>query len=299
MTGDKTLERVKDDLLDLADFAYQRLHGRVTGLTDEEYLWEPAPYCWSVRPVGDGTFRADGTDLPPEPAPLTTIAWRLSHLIGLLAAVRNATWLGVTPVGPPDRSGDPGTAAAAISQLAEAFASFRRHLQDADAAELGAPVGPVGGPYADSTRAAFVLHQLDELIHHGAEVGTMRDLYRVTRPVDPFADACRRADRSTVDSMLAADPGLRERHPALVAELAAAQHWPAVRLLVELGFDVNASTGVSALHYAAGAGELAVVRLLVSHGADRTVRDSRFNLPPVEWARYFRQRGTARYLSAE
>ena len=45
---------------------------------------------------------------------------------------------------------------------------------------LAEPIGPVGGPYADSTRRAFVLHVLDELIHHGAEVALVRDLWAAT-----------------------------------------------------------------------------------------------------------------------
>jgi hypothetical protein len=44
--------------------------------------------------------------------------------------------------------------------------------------QLGEPIGRIGGPYARSTKAAFVLHQLDEAIHHGAELGVVRDLYR-------------------------------------------------------------------------------------------------------------------------
>lgn len=40
------------------------------------------------------------------------------------------------------------------------------------------PIGEIGGPFADSTRRAFALHILDELIHHGAEVALLRDLYR-------------------------------------------------------------------------------------------------------------------------
>lgn len=34
------------------------------------------------------------------------------------------------------------------------------------------------GPYAEGTRVSWVLHVLDEVIHHGAEVGLLRDLYR-------------------------------------------------------------------------------------------------------------------------
>jgi hypothetical protein len=41
-------------------------------------------------------------------------------------------------------------------------------------------MGSVTRFYADSTRGAFVLHELDELIHHGAEVGVLRDLYRAS-----------------------------------------------------------------------------------------------------------------------
>ena len=39
------------------------------------------------------------------------------------------------------------------------------------------PIGPIAGPYANSERIGFVIHTMDELIHHGAEVGVMRDLY--------------------------------------------------------------------------------------------------------------------------
>jgi hypothetical protein len=159
-------------------------------------------------------------------------------------------------------------------------------------------VGPIAGGYAGSTRVAFVLHELDELSHHGAEIATLRDLYRATRLVEPFVQACLTADRSAVQSMLAADPALRDRYPGLVARMAAAQNWPAVQLLADLGFDVNASDGTSALHSAAGAGNLPTVRLLVEHGADRTVHDSRFDLPPVGWARYFGQEHVIGYLES-
>src|SRR5450432_1096697 len=35
------------------------LQPRLQGLTDAEYLWEPAEGCWSVRPRGDGTYQLD------------------------------------------------------------------------------------------------------------------------------------------------------------------------------------------------------------------------------------------------
>ncbi len=104
-------------------------------------------------------------------------------MIDILAGERNATWLGVTPTGTLDRAGDPGTAADAAAQLDEAFALFRGHVAAVDAATLTDLMGPVTRHYADSTRAAFVLHELDELVHHGAEIAALRDLYRATRGV--------------------------------------------------------------------------------------------------------------------
>jgi hypothetical protein len=50
-------------------------------LTDEEYLWEPVPGCWSIRPTGPGGRGEIEQAWPdPEPAPVTKIASRLSHL---------------------------------------------------------------------------------------------------------------------------------------------------------------------------------------------------------------------------
>jgi hypothetical protein len=40
-----------------------------------------------------------------------------------------------------------------------------------------APRVPRGGFYEGDTRRSFVLHILDELIHHGAEAALLRDLY--------------------------------------------------------------------------------------------------------------------------
>ena len=33
------------------------------------------------------------------------------------------------------------------------------------------------GPYAESSTVDLALHVLDEVVHHGAEVGLLRDLY--------------------------------------------------------------------------------------------------------------------------
>jgi ankyrin repeat protein len=66
-----------------------------------------------------------------------------------------------------------------------------------------------------------------------------------------------------------------------------------VRRAVELGWDVDrrARTDVpsdqeweTALHAAAGAGDTAMVELLLALGADPTVTDNRFRSTPAQWA---------------
>lgn len=42
-------------LLDQFDKARDMAQVRLTGLTDEEYLWEPVPGCWSIRRRGEAT----------------------------------------------------------------------------------------------------------------------------------------------------------------------------------------------------------------------------------------------------
>jgi hypothetical protein len=40
-----------------------------------------------------------------------------------------------------------------------------------------APLGPSWGPYAESNTVDLALHVLDEVVHHGAETGLLRDLF--------------------------------------------------------------------------------------------------------------------------
>jgi hypothetical protein len=178
------------DIMALSDYVYQRTRSRLAGLTDEEYFWEPVPGCCTIRRTQSGTYRADDSDdrpvavLRPDTAagdpPFTTIAWRLWHLTGTYGGKRNPQWLGVQrPPGGFERDDPaPATAASAIAVLERAHAFWQDVLQELPAASWWEPLGPAAGRYAQEDRAALVLHQLDEQIHHGAELGVLRDLYR-------------------------------------------------------------------------------------------------------------------------
>jgi hypothetical protein len=66
---------------------------RLEGLTDEEYFWEPVEGCWSLRRAADGRWRLDhGPER--EPAPVTTIAWRLVHVGATCLANRASAFFG-------------------------------------------------------------------------------------------------------------------------------------------------------------------------------------------------------------
>jgi DinB family protein/ankyrin repeat protein len=282
------------NLLDLSDFAWQRLRARVEGLTDDEYFWEPFPGCWSVRKTADG-FAPDDNPLA-DPPPFTTLAWRITHIIDILQEDRTATWFGQQPAPEDGTPPVPSNATEAIKALEHSYAVWRGRLAALSQDDLERPMGSVAGMYAEHDGTAFALHILDELIHHGAEVGTVRDFYSGQRAEDPLVVALLQGDRSTA-SEEALDL-LRRQRPGLIAEAAAAQRWEALPLLIELGFDVSGRTGSgkTAAHFAAGAGNLSALRLLVAEGTDLSLTDGDFGATPLGWAEWFKQAEAADFL---
>ena len=162
----------------------EQLRPRLNGLTDAEYRWEPVPGAWNVRPRGTGTapievgageFTLDFALPQPVPPPLTTIAWRLGHIIVGVLGTRVASHFG----GPPfdyDTHRYPGDAATALAQLDAAYAGGWPGTR-AGRGRAGPALGPAEDPYAEASMAELVLHVNREMLHHGAEVALLRDLY--------------------------------------------------------------------------------------------------------------------------
>jgi hypothetical protein len=275
-------------LMDLSDQVWLRIEARLAGLRDEEYFWEPAPGCWTIRQRADGSWRADWPLPRPDPEPFTTIAWRLWHLIDMYGEDRAPRWLDVPAQGAPigfeaPGAAPPATAADALAMLARAHDRWELHLQLADTARLGEPVGAVGGPdYAERPRAGYVLHMLDEFIHHGAEIALLRDLWRWRHPVadDPITERVIRGDLGVIDELGSAPPST-----ALVDQAAGYARWDLVLALLERGAPLT-TIGRTPLHLAAGAGELGVVQALLDHGSDPTATDPEFHATPRQWAEF-------------
>lgn len=145
----------------------------------------------------------------------------------------------------------------------------------------GASVRPVGsGTWQEPVVTALVFGYVDAaeaLVRHGAPVETL----------DVMAGLGRLESlRAHLPHSAATD---RHRALALAAQLGRTE---AVRLLLDAGEDPNRFNPegmhrhATPLHQAALGGHASTVRLLVSRGADRTVRDAAWEATPEGWARH-------------
>jgi hypothetical protein len=145
----------KTDVADLSAHVWQRHCNRMAGLTDDEWQWCPTP---------DASIG---------------LRWRLDHVAEALGSARNPVWLGLADRA-EDAAGVAGEDASADDALRRGDEVYRRWsgwVSEVDDVDLATPIGAVGGPYGDASRMSFVLHIVDELIHHTAEAALLRDLY--------------------------------------------------------------------------------------------------------------------------
>lgn len=115
---------------------------------------------------------------PPEPAPVTTIAWRLAHLVvGVLGARIHGHFGGPAYDYDYESYDYPATAQESLAQLDRLVERWIAGVRGLDDAALAAPCGPSEGPWAEHPMAELVLHINREVIHHGSEIALLRDLY--------------------------------------------------------------------------------------------------------------------------
>lgn len=162
-----------------------QLRPRLDGLTDDEYFWRPVPGCWtlsrrgeSTAPLsaGTGEFTMDYATPPHDREPVTTIAWRLAHLTEIFGPPTTSHFAGP----PADRPAVTfsGTAQEALRQLDDGYDAWISDVRGLGAAGLSRPQGTMSPPeYADVPLAKLILYTNVEVIHHGAEICLLRDLY--------------------------------------------------------------------------------------------------------------------------
>jgi len=174
------------ELVDQLEFHWGNvLRPRLDSLTDEQYLWEPVPGCWSIRPraeattpmaVGIGEAVIDFAMPEPSSPPITTIAWRMAHIAIGVFGMRAANHFGAGDVG-YETTDYPLTAAGGLELLDRHHDAWISGVRGLDSTGLHRPCGPAEGPYAESPLATLVLHINREALHHGAEIALLLDLH--------------------------------------------------------------------------------------------------------------------------
>lgn len=175
---------------DQLDFHWRtQLRPRVDGLTDGEYFWEPVPRCWSLRKRGEseapltlgaGDYLIDIAEKDFDPPPVTTIAWRLAHImVGCFVMRLDGQYFGGPQTYRDSYSAGygsftyAGTAEEALEQLDALYATWSAAVRRLGDEGLTDP-----SEFADEPMSTVVLHINREIIHHGAEIALLRDLYR-------------------------------------------------------------------------------------------------------------------------
>ena len=170
-------------LAGLLDEARPILDANLGGLTDEEYFWEPAEGCWSVRRradvrapdcwgKGDWVVETDlsGTGATPT---TTTIAWRLLHAYDCTNDFTSRAF----GRGPQDWNDIevPGDAATAVGLMTGALDQLAADLAGPEDAALLEAVDPS----FRKPHWRLVDKALLEAIAHVSEIGVLRTLRRV------------------------------------------------------------------------------------------------------------------------
>jgi hypothetical protein len=156
------------------DEVWDRFRNRLEGLSDDEFLWEPVADCWTIHQADDGGWWIDYEDRAPEPPSFTTIAWRLVHVAACKVMYHEyafgegkLTW---------DDLVIPHTATGAIAWLEDGHARLRAALDTLTDADLDVLRATNWGDRWPTWRILWTM--IDHDAHHGAEIGTLRDLYR-------------------------------------------------------------------------------------------------------------------------
>lgn len=183
--------------------------------------------------------------------------------------------------------------AAAANGLAHRLRRLLDHGADPDGTGSRHPIYAGRTPMQEAARNGHP--EIVAMLEAAGARSTLDDIQAVIA-------AATAGDRDTVEAMRAADPSLIERaitaEPAQLIRAAGQDSLAGVRLLIELGFDVNAHERTAPLHVAAMRGNLAIIELLLDHGADPTVRDPGYDATPAGWAEHHGRGAAQRLLAA-
>ena len=181
------------------------LHRAWSELTDDELMWEPAEGSWSVRPVTEsrtgtpfitGRLAADFDMTVVESAiagdavePMTSIAWLFWHVGSQPGRAAELDFFGGAHSAEsgwtsPYIAAHPMFTSAedAVTAMQSGWRALDTVLRSATDEQLERPTRfwGYGKPGPMGTGAQIVGSVLNEVSHHGTQIGVLRDLYRLT-----------------------------------------------------------------------------------------------------------------------
>jgi hypothetical protein len=155
------------------DTSLELFLARMDGLADDEYRWAPTQNAADLVEAPDGTLRVT----PEDGQSTRTIAWTLGHLADMCWA--RADYVDGEHAHPTEFQPFPATASAALDEVRRAAERWRAAVAGASAeqaVQVGYSAWPPGMdrdlPFVD-----IVWWMNRELIAHGSDASTVRDLY--------------------------------------------------------------------------------------------------------------------------
>jgi len=161
------------------DLAWALTDLHLAALLEEDFLWEPAALCWTVRRDDAGQWHADFADVEPDPVPVPTIAWLTWHIDFWWSAALDAL-AGRTPCGAADVTWA-GSGSAAVARVRVLAERWRNVLADLGAEDLAAPAAYPWSAEDGRTVADTVLWVTVELTKNASEIGLLR-MQRAANP---------------------------------------------------------------------------------------------------------------------
>jgi hypothetical protein len=155
--------------------AWDYLRNLLIGISDQEFFWEPVPDCWRIYQGENGAWTYDYEIPEPKPSPLTTIGWRLIHIASCKIMYYEYAF-GPARLTFPELV-IPNTASKAVDWLEQGQALLTSALARSTDTSLEQPALTNWGEWLPAWRIFWILISHD--IQHGAEIGCLRDLYRL------------------------------------------------------------------------------------------------------------------------
>ena len=176
-------------LLEQLETSWELFRPKLEGLTDEEFFWQPVPQWWSIRRrnavrtkafIGKAEWVLEDGEMSFDNEPMTTIAWLIGHHASSML-LRNDYTFGAKSLKPDDIA-FPGTAEDALAFLDEAQALWIKGVKTLSENDLDI-IGLCSYPDGLDPEMPFssvIWWTNRELIHHAAEIGIIREFYKLS-----------------------------------------------------------------------------------------------------------------------